>query len=241
MSAAVSPCIADAGFSTLLAALFPVGVSVKVTDPRQPQPAPFAEEAVAVSRATAGRQREFAAGRAAAHAAMQGLGVAPQPVPHGPDRAPRWPQGLCGSISHCDRVCIAVLGATRALHSLGVDVEPDEALPGDLLSEVTCLEERAWLSAQPEQLRGRLARLIFSAKEAAYKCQYPVSGAMIGFEDLVITPDLDTGQFEATLLRSVPSFAEGHCFHGRFLVCDGVIVTAVSLSRGPRWSMRDIG
>ncbi|HAR50966.1 4'-phosphopantetheinyl transferase family protein [Roseovarius nubinhibens] len=224
-----------------LAGLFPPGVAVEVSDPSAVQPAPFAEEAVAMARATPARQREFAAGRAAAHGAMRRLGRAAAPVPHGPDRAPRWPAGLCGSISHCEGLCLAAVAPTQSLRSLGVDVEPDAAMPEDLIDEVTCLVERAWLSAQSASVRGRLARLIFSAKEAAYKCQYPVSGAMIGFQDLVITPDLDTGQFEATLLRTVPGFREGQCFHGRFLMCEGVIVTAVSLSQGPRWSMQGSG
>ena len=33
-------------------------------------------------------------------------------------------------------------------------------------------EERRWLDSLPEEVRGRSARLIFSAKECAYKLQY---------------------------------------------------------------------
>ena len=224
-----------------VAALCPAPVAVGATDPRADHDPPFAAEALAVQRATTGRVAEFAAGRAAVRAAMGTLGIGAQPVPNGPDRAPQWPQGVTGSISHCDSVCLSLVARDRDMRALGVDVEPDAPLEPGLWPEILSLVERAWLSAQPEEKRGRLARLIFTAKECVYKCQYQVSGAMIGFDALEVTPDLDTGQFEATLTCAVRGFAAGSCFHGRFAVMDGVIVTVCALPRRPRWSVQGQG
>jgi len=222
---------------TRLAGVFPDKVEMSICDPRDDHPAPFPSEACAVSRATKGRQREFAAGRTAIRGAMRALGATPEPVPAGPDRAPRWPEGLTGSLSHCDIACVAAVARTRDMRSIGVDVEPDAPLASDLIPEIASLAERAWLSAQSDAWRGRLARLIFSAKECAYKCQYQVSGTIIGFDAFDVTPDPDSGQFEATLVTAVPGFSAGHRFHGRFVIEGGLIVTVSTLPQGPRWRM----
>jgi len=218
--------------------LFAPHVSVALTDPSQTYPQPFLQEAEAVKRACPKRQGEFFAGRAAVREAMQQLGYPGQPVLAGRDRAPVWPHGLIGSISHCDALCVAALSEISELRSIGIDVESDTPLEPDLIPTVCSLIERAWLSSQPEADRGLLAKLIFSAKECAYKCQFPVTRTMFDFDTLEITPDLDTGQFEATFTRDVDCIAQGTCFHGRFVILDGLIITGTMLSRRPRWSMR---
>ncbi|MFD0858024.1 4'-phosphopantetheinyl transferase family protein [Roseovarius aquimarinus] len=220
-----------------LQALFPSGVALALTDPREEQPALVAREAEAMRRAVPKRQREFAAGRAAARRALAQLGRAPCEIPQGPDRAPIWPEGIAGSISHIDTLCVAALARQGELRALGIDLEPAAPLDPVLLPEICTLAERAWLACQPEPQRGLLARLIFSAKECAYKCQYPLTGRLVGFGALEITPDLDTGQFEATFAEEVGSFAQGTCLAGRFVMTDEVIACAMTLARGPRWGL----
>ncbi|WP_352542194.1 hypothetical protein [Mesorhizobium sp. M0018] len=46
------------------------------------------------------RGAEFLAGRAMADAALQALGQLTTEIPIGPDRAPVWPKGSVGSITH---------------------------------------------------------------------------------------------------------------------------------------------
>lgn len=211
-------------------------VAVAMTDPRAEQGALYPEEVSTMARATPARQAEFAAGRAAARAAMRDLGRPGAPVPCARDRSPVWPRGLTGSISHTDKVCLAAVAESEKLRSIGIDIEPDAPLEPDLTRGICTLAERAWLAIQPEETRGFLAKLIFSAKECAYKCQYPVTGMLFDFDTLEITPDLDTGQFEATFLRDIGPFPNGTCFHGRFAVQDGLIMTATVLARSPRWA-----
>ncbi|RKF16925.1 4'-phosphopantetheinyl transferase superfamily protein [Roseovarius spongiae] len=228
-----------AGIGAALRDMLGPQASVATNDPRAPQEGVLLPaEAESVRRATPARRREFASGRAAARAAMQALGHDPHPVPRGADRAPLWPPGLTGSISHTSTLCVAAVAETGALPGIGIDIEEDSGLAPDLVPEITTLAERAWLAIQPEAERGFLAKLIFSAKECAYKCQYSASGALFGFDTLEITPDPDSGQFEATFLRDVAPFAAGACLHGRFARIGGLIVTATALPRRPRWSAR---
>ncbi len=213
-------------------------VAVSVTDPRAPHAPLWPAEAVAMGRATLTRKLEFAAGRAAARNAMQALGHPPQAVLSGADRAPVWPPALTGSISHTSDICIAAMAEAGRLRSIGVDVEEDSPLESALIPQICTLAERAWLAIQPDTTRGRLAKLIFSAKECAYKCQYAVTGTLFDFDTLEITPDVDTGQFEATFTRDIGPFIAGTCIHGRFALRPGVIVTAMVLARNPRWTMQ---
>src|SRR5262249_41084450 len=85
----------------LLRDLFPKGVCVVATngvdDPHPLMPG----EVDAVSRAVPSRRREFALGRWCARRALGGLGIAPQSIPVGEGRAPTWPHGVVGSITHC--------------------------------------------------------------------------------------------------------------------------------------------
>ena len=72
-----------------------------------------------MARAVPQRRREFFAGRLAAHRAMEALGHLPEPVPMGQDRAPVWPQGLVGSISHGAGACAAMYGQKGAFQRSG--------------------------------------------------------------------------------------------------------------------------
>lgn len=221
-----------------LCALFPPDVAVVMNDPRAAHPAPMPPEMPAIAKAGPKRRAEFAAGRAAARAAMQALDMPARAVPAGPDRAPLWPQGVVGSLSHCESACVAALGPASSLRAIGVDIEEDLDLSPDLVPTVCSLAERAWLACQPEARRGLLAKLIFCAKECTYKCQYPVTGVMFDFHTLEITPDLDTGQFEATFTCDIASFAAGTCLSGRFAHEDGLIACGMVLARSPRWGLR---
>ena len=69
----------------------------------------FPEEEALVAGAVTKRREEFAAGRNAARAALAGLGPPPCPLLRAGRRAPAWPQGIVGSITHCSGFCCAVV------------------------------------------------------------------------------------------------------------------------------------
>lgn len=150
-----------------------------------------AAELAVVERAIDKRKKEFATGRKLARAALAELDHQGVEILNGPDRAPIWPSGIAGSISHCDRV--AVVAMTRAAHgTIGVDVEHRDELKRELWKTVFLPHEISALDADFDaSMRGRMALVLFSAKEALYKAQYPRTTTFMGFHELhvAITPD----------------------------------------------------
>ena len=218
---------AEATFAGLLGLQSGGPVAVAVTDPRDEHGGAFPEELAELPRAVDSRRREYLAGRIAAHRAMEKLGLAARPVLSSRSRAPVWPRGLVGSLSHNATTCVAVVARASQVRSLGVDVEDDSPLPADLIATVCTLDERAWLASRPEVSRRLLAKLIFSAKEAVYKCQFPISRKVIDFTSVLVTPDMDTGQFEATFLEDAGAFRVHDRLTGRFAISDHLIHTAM--------------
>lgn len=200
--------------------LLPAGTAVGATDPGLLHPLwPGEAPAGAVPR----RLAEFSAGRAAARAALAALDAAPQGISVGPDRAPVWPEGMHGTITHSADACLAAL--RRGAGGLGLDLEPDEDLPADLWDDILLPAERAWACAQARP--GRAARLVFSAKEAAYKAQYPLSHQVFGFDMLCVAVRGD--QFTARFRRPLAPFQPDDAIHGRHATLQGHILTAASL------------
>lgn len=177
----------------------------------------------ALPGAVPARLREFSAGRHAARQGLTRLGQVLQPIPMGDDRAPIWPDGFTGSITHTKTDCLAIVAPTRCLLGVGVDMEPDDPLPYDLWDTILRPEEQIWLSRQPVADRGTLAKIIFSAKEAAYKAQYPLSQSLFGFDTLELS--LTPRQFSARFQQAVSPFAAGDVISGHILRVDGAIVT----------------
>ncbi|MER2510247.1 MAG: 4'-phosphopantetheinyl transferase superfamily protein [Amaricoccus sp.] len=207
--------------------IFPEGLGVAVLDPRVFYAGLAPDEAAALAGTVPRRAREFTAGRVAARRAMREIGFLDRSVPAGVDRAPIWPDGLVGSIAHSAERCVAVVAPAADWSSLGVDIEPDAPLEETLWDSVLRPEELAWLDARPAGDRARLARLIFSAKECAYKCQYPLTRALLDFDDFSIA--IEAGAFHARFQRPVSPFGQGAALSGRWTAAEGALLTALAL------------
>ncbi len=185
------------------------------------------------------RLREFHAGRHAARAALAAAGLpappnpAPPnpanpnpapPIPIGPDRAPVWPPGIVGSLSHCASLCLAVVARTSDLTGLGLDVEDDAPLPPDLWDIILSPAELAHL---PPTAPGQTAKRVFVAKEAAYKAQYPQSLALFDFHTLSV--DIAEDHFSARFTRPIPPYKVGHVIHGQFVRAPGLIAAVAQM------------
>jgi len=226
MSTALTTQIAER--LALARPLFGTDVALAVSNPLDTPPAPFAAELTCLSpNAVDKRRREFAAGRAAAHAAMIDLGRLPQAILVGDKRAPIWPDGLVGSITHTRSCAMAVVAHSRDLCALGIDVEEDTPLADNLLPAICSEQEQHWLQKQVNP--SQLAKVIFSAKEAAYKCQYTLSERFFGFDGMELVLDLEQGNFQACFTAEQPPFAQGTAIEGRFAIGAGVIVTSAEM------------
>lgn len=209
--------------------LFSDRVAMGWADPTAPMPRLMGDEVLAIEQVSAKRAREFAAGRAAARSAMDQLGHVARPVLHGDDRAPIWPAGLAGSITHTDHDALAVVTDDPDILALGLDMEPATALEPNLWSVICTQNDLLWLAGLGPTQRGNFARLVFSAKEAVYKAQYQISRCLIDFHALDLTPDLATGRFVAQLQQDVPNLPCGTRFDGRFSILSNMIITAVEI------------
>lgn len=155
----------------------------------------LAEEAPAVRHASTRRRIEFAAGRRAARSALEEIGVAPGAVPRGPGGSPSWPEGVTGSISHAQDVAAAVTVSTGSARSVGLDIELSQSLDEDLWGEICTPGELASIRALPATERGSEALRVFGAKEAGYKCQYPLTGNILEMSAASVHFKGDTGRF----------------------------------------------
>lgn len=140
-----------------------------------------------LSRAVPRRRAEFLAGRAVAKAAMACLGLPPRPVDTTPSRAPLWPKGLSGSISHARGRCACLLSQDTG-RSFGIDTEAiAEGRPlNAILTQTLSQTERALLTQGPYPANIN-ATLAFSAKEALFKALYPQVGHHFGFDAANLT------------------------------------------------------
>jgi 4'-phosphopantetheinyl transferase EntD len=206
----------------VLAALLPPGVASAVRDPREPVEL-HPEEAAYVARAVEKRKREFASGRACARLAMAELGLEPRAIPAGPRREPLWPQGVVGSVTHTLGFCAAAVTTRDAYAGLGIDAEPDGPL-SDAVAARVCFRDELDAARGRELDDATLAHVLFSAKEAVYKCQFPASGAYLGFHDVRV--ELDAGTFSAVLGLAAGPYLRGQVFRGSWRRSAGLILTA---------------
>jgi 4'-phosphopantetheinyl transferase EntD len=169
-----------------MAGLFPQGVAA--AELRIPGDAALLhpEEAASIARAVPKRVQEFAAGRLCARRALADLGITDFPLRPGPDRAPRWPESTVGSITHTAGFCAAVVAERRRFAALGLDTEVVGDLQRKLWPRIAVAAELAWLERLPASVQPAAAALIFSAKEALYKCQFPVTQERLNFSDLTV-------------------------------------------------------
>ena len=190
----------------------------------------FPQERAAMARAAESRRREFATARACARTAMTRLGLPEAAVPRGPHGAPQWPEGVTGSITHCAGYRAAAVALTRDVISLGVDAEPNEALPDrGMLALIASGQERARLGELAAVSPGiSWDRLLFSAKESVYKAWFPLAQSWLGFESADIVIDPREGMFTARLLVPGPPVAGTPLtvLNGRWLAGNGFLVTA---------------
>ncbi|MET0471606.1 MAG: 4'-phosphopantetheinyl transferase superfamily protein, partial [Xanthobacteraceae bacterium] len=127
------------------------------------------EEAPALAASVVKVRRASGAARIVARQLLAQLGYANCALPKGPTGAPVWPAGIVGSLAHDSRVAVAAVGMRADVGALGIDVEPAECLPSELLDLVVTPQER--LNLDDDVYRGRL---LFVAKEAVYKAVHPL-------------------------------------------------------------------
>jgi 4'-phosphopantetheinyl transferase EntD len=197
-----------------------------------PAPHPLEDEQVATS--VSKRRIEFAAGRYCARRALARLNIKDFVLRNGRDRAPCWPAGIVGSITHTGDVnrggyCAVVVGHANQVVTVGVDAEQAKPLERPLWAHVLTTTERRTLEMADVTAGGLWAKTIFSAKECFYKAQFPLSGQFLGFHDVEVDLDLRSSTFVAGLASGAPRGLPLTRCAGRFLRHDDLVVTGIAL------------
>ncbi|WP_338492870.1 4'-phosphopantetheinyl transferase superfamily protein [Streptomyces sp. SJL17-4] len=191
----------------------------------------FPEEEAVVRNAVDSRRREFTTIRTCARRALAELGLPPTPVLPGEGGAPRWPETVVGSLTHCTGYRGAVLGRTSEFAMIGIDAEPHAPLPEGILDATTLATERRHLRLLGAADPGvHWDRLLFCMKEAVFKAWYPFTGQALGFEDADITIDLADSTFDARILSpdTPPGIGLTH-LEGRWLTANGLALAAITV------------
>lgn len=210
----------------MIGAVVPSGVAVVDALLREADPVPpvHASEEVAIARAVPARRLEFTVGRRCARRALATLGLPESEIPVGAGRAPVWPDGVIGSITHSNGYCAAAVARAGSLVGLGIDAEANAPLPSGVLERCCRPEELPQHAGREEPNWPAIA---FSAKEAVYKAWFPTARRWLGFLDVKISIDVAERTFAVDFLVDVPSALEGARFEGRFAHDADRVYTAV--------------
>jgi 4'-phosphopantetheinyl transferase EntD len=174
-----------------LSNLCPPGVGVSCLPPPLDACALLPPETAITAAMVDKRRIEFTHGRICARAAMAQLGLPAHAIGKGSNREPVWPAGLTGSITHTGELAAAVVARLDSLTSIGLDIEGTDVL-GASEAALVCLPEENL----PHD--GERAKQLFSAKEAVYKCLYPLVGTYIDFLEMELQLNSSRGKFSAT-------------------------------------------
>ncbi|MCA6104582.1 4'-phosphopantetheinyl transferase family protein [Bradyrhizobium australafricanum] len=141
----------------------------------------YASEVMSMGRAVAKVRRESAAARVAARTLLGQLGFPPRAILKTRSGVPIWPAGVIGSLAHHDTVAAAAIAGTKSIAALGVDIEPNEPLPENLIELIATPHEQRMYDLHTLKRRD-----LFVLKEAVYKACFPMDRQFLDFQDVEI-------------------------------------------------------
>jgi 4'-phosphopantetheinyl transferase EntD len=190
-------------------------------------PALYPGEEELIAGASEGRRREFAEARACAREALGVLGAPAGAILATGDGAPRWPDGIVGSITHKGGYRAAAVARTEHLAGLGIDAERDERLPAGVLETIASPRELDQVEALLAERSGMpWDRLLFSAKEAVLKAAHPVGLGLAGVRTVEVELDARARTFRAT-----PRDDASTVIRGAWSSTPGLLLCAACVSR----------
>jgi enterobactin synthetase component D len=194
-------------------------------------PAPFGQARVR------SRVNDILVGRACAQLALQQAGASSNHVGTSPGRAPIWPEGWTGSISHAAGIAWAVAAKRSDFASLGIDLE--HLLAAEALESVRSValtpDERRFEGWNGPNEVAWLSTLLFSAKESIFKCLNPLVEEFIEFTEMELASvDPVAGQLRFTCLRRLlPWMDRGQPMDVRFTRVGDLVLTATGWPKPP--------
>ncbi|MBU3916737.1 4'-phosphopantetheinyl transferase superfamily protein [bacterium] len=183
------------------------------------------------------RKAEFFSGRRCAHIALKKAGYPNLPVLRGRNRSPLWPFSIVGSITHGAAFAAAIIAKPHSgVMGLGIDIEDlSRKIKTDITKHtLTDWEIEKW--GHSPGLVSREVRIIFSIKEAIYKCFNPIDKIYLGFHDAEII-EMDETSFRARLLKE-PFVKQIFCpvvLEGRLSYFENAVFAAIQIQEEQFW------
>ncbi|WP_095155377.1 4'-phosphopantetheinyl transferase [Pseudomonas sp. Irchel 3E13] len=187
------------------------------------------EQTPALQRSVAKRQAEYLAGRVCARAALQRLDGRDYVPATGDDRAPIWPAGISGSITHGKGWAAAVVARSSDCAGLGLDQESllDDERAERLAKEI--LTEAELQHLDPARV-GLTVTLTFSLKESLFKALYPLVLKRFYFEHAEVLEWNDDGHARLRLLTDLsPEWHHGRELEGQFCLMGDQLLSLVAV------------
>lgn len=168
------------------------------------------------------RRQDFASGRRCARLALQNIGLPAVAILSDVNGAPRWPDGVIGSISHTRGLTVASVAENKRVKGVGIDAEHLRgAFPADVFgmiaTEAEILRMRRCLATDAERAR----YVVFSAKESVFKCFYSAFQESVALDNIEIHLDAGMTSFHA----AIPHHGEQILIGGRVGVCADYVIT----------------
>ena len=209
---------------TLITELLPEKTAAHYSAVLPQGPILLPEEKLHTQGMVAKRVDEFTHGRYCARTAMSMLDMSPQPIGKGANREPIWPTGIVGSITHTANAAAAAVASCHDFRSIGLDMESATPLNDELI-DMICLPE------ENSERDGSRAKLLFSIKEAIYKCLYPEVGAYIDFLEMHVELDIPKNSFCAGRFTKAKYMDLATQMEGRFTIHEEYVFSAAWLTR----------
>jgi 4'-phosphopantetheinyl transferase EntD len=140
--------------------------------------------------------------------ALAAIGQPPASIPIGAGGEPIFPQGVVGSLSHTSRHAAALVSRADRHESVGIDVGDARTLgkAAERLmttAEIALLMAKGWASTEAQA-----QNMVFEAKEALFKCQYPLTQKHdLDFNEVMLIAHRDSAGLCGQLAAAEPQLA----------------------------------
>jgi 4'-phosphopantetheinyl transferase EntD len=185
-----------------------------------------------IERSARRRKAEYLAGRCMARAGLAALGISHGDVHTSVDRAPCWPHGIVGSITHTHRYALCSVASSSRFHAIGIDIEhivsPSSLRGVDRM--VLSLNEASYLRflGLPDEFSFTLG---FSAKEALFKALYPHVKNFFDFDAArIVKVDPENKTFSLCLTQKLAEdWPRSSNITGRYNILPDRILTSIAI------------
>jgi 4'-phosphopantetheinyl transferase EntD len=130
------------------------------------------------------RKTDFSTGRYCARKALEQIGIDYAEILRDSGKQPLWPEGIVGSISHSSLLTGAIVGKSKNIVSVGLDIETIGGVESNMWHLLFLESEQQFLNSLNEEDRNMYPTLLFSLKESFYKFQYPLTRQFLEFNEV---------------------------------------------------------